>query len=95
MLYAPAECQSFFIITLLTSAERVLSELTIHQPAQAVTDITISIPQSVDLCTLCGRISAGNSGGMCHSEPVRVGKIFVIEHVQLHNIYISVHTCPW
>ena len=75
----------FFIITLLTSAEIVLSELTIHQPAQAVTDITISIPQSVDLCTLCGKISAGNSAGMCHNEPVRVGKIFVIEHVQLHN----------
>ena len=86
MLYAPAECQGFFfLITLLTFAERVLSELTIHQPAQAVTNITISIPQSVDLCTLCGRISAGNSAGMCHSEPVKVGKIFVIEHMQLYN----------
>ena len=75
----------FLVITLLTSAEIVLSELIIHQPAQTVTDITINIPQSVDLCTLCGRISAGNSAGMCHSEPVRVGKIFVIEHVQLYN----------
>ena len=75
----------FLVITLLTSAEIVLSELIIHQPAQTVTDITINIPQSVDLCTLCGRISAGNSAGMCHSEPVKVGKIFVIEHVQLHN----------
>ena len=77
----------FLLITLLTSAEIVLSELTIHQPAQAVTDITISIPQTVDLCTLCGKISAGNSAGMCHSEPVKVGKISAIEYVQLHNTF--------
>ena len=77
----------FFLITLLTPVEIVLSELAVHQSAQAVTDITISIPQSVDLCTLCGKISAGNSAGMCHSEPVKVGKISAIEHVQLHNTF--------
>ena len=40
----------FLLITLLTSAEIVLSELTIHQPAQAVTDITISIYPKVWIC---------------------------------------------
>ena len=49
-----------------------------HELGQENADYTISlasIPQSVDICTLHVRISAGNSAGMSSpSEAVEVGK---------------------
>ena len=47
-----------------------------REPGEAVTDFTVSLPQSVDVCTLRVRISAGNSAGMsAPSEAVEVGKL--------------------
>ena len=47
-----------------------------HDPGQAVADFTISLPQTVDVCTLHVRISAGNSAGLSSpSEAVEVGKL--------------------
>ena len=47
-----------------------------HDPGQEVADFTISLPQSVDVCSLHVRISAGNSAGMsAPSEAVEVGKL--------------------
>ena len=66
----------FFIITLMDSAGRVLNTRRQHQPGQPVANFTISVPQSVDMCTLHVRISAGNSAGMsAPSEAVEVGKL--------------------
>ena len=62
---------------MLTSAGGVLKESNMsHDPGQAVADFTISLPQSVDVCSLHVRISAGNSAGMSAlSEAVEVGKL--------------------
>ena len=67
----------FFLITVLTSAGRALRELNVtHDQGQLVADFNISLPQSVDVCSLRVRISAGNSAGMsAPSEPVEVGKL--------------------
>ena len=61
----------------MTSAGNVLSETNItHEPGQAVANLTISLSQSVDVCSLHVRISAGNSAGMsAPSETVEVGKL--------------------
>ena len=65
----------FFLITVLTSAGSVVNETRQHQPGQAVVNFTITLPQSVDVCTLRVRISAGNSAGIsAPSEAVVVGK---------------------
>ena len=66
-----------FLITLITSAGGVSKESSIrHQPGQAVANFTISLPQSVDVCSLRVRISAGNSAGMSAPiEAVEVGKL--------------------
>ena len=46
---------------------------------EAVTNFTISLPQSVDVCSLHVRISAGNSAGMSSpSEAVEVGKLYLL-----------------
>ena len=64
----------YFVIT-VSSDERVFNETRQHPPGQAVADFTISLPQSVDVCTLHVRIRAGNSAGMsAPSEAVEVGK---------------------
>ena len=70
----------FLIITLITSAGRVLWESNItHELGQELADFTISLvslPPSVNVCTLHVRISAGNSAGMsAPSEAVEVGKL--------------------
>ena len=67
----------FFLITLMTSAGSILKESNrSHEPGQAVADFTISLPQSVDVCSLHVRISAGNSAGMSSpTEAVEVGKL--------------------
>ena len=68
----------FFLITLINSDGSVLNETRQHQPGQAVADFTISLPQSVDVCSLHVRISAGNSAGMSSpSETVEVGKLYI------------------
>ena len=60
----------------MTSGGNVLNETRQHQPGQAVADFTISLPPSVDVCSLRVRISAGNSAGMSSaSEAVEVGKL--------------------
>ena len=61
----------------MTTAGGVFGELNMtHEPGEAVADFTISLPQSVDVCSLHVRISAGNSAGMSPpSEPVEVGKL--------------------
>ena len=67
----------FFLITLINSDGSVLNETRQHQPGE-VADFTISLPQSVDVCSLHVRISAGNSVGMsAPSEAVEVGKLYV------------------
>ena len=59
----------------MTSTENVLNETRQHEPGE-VADFTISLPQSVDVCTLHVRISAGNSAGMsAANEAVEVGKL--------------------
>ena len=63
----------FFLISLMTLGGRVLNETRQHQTRQAVADFGLS--QSVDVCSLHVRISAGNSAGMsAPSEAVEVGK---------------------
>ena len=65
----------FFLITLMTSAGNVLNKTRQHQPGE-VANFTISLPKTVDLCSLHVRISAGNSAGMSSpSEAVEVGKL--------------------
>ena len=66
----------FFLITLMNSAGSVLNKTRQHPPGQPVADFTISLPQSVDVCSLHVRISAGNSAKMsAPSEAVEVGKL--------------------
>ena len=66
----------FFLITVLTSGGSVLRESNMtHELRQAVADFNISVPQSMDVCSLHVRISVGNSAGMSvPSEAVEVGK---------------------
>ena len=60
----------------MNSAGSVLNETRQHQQGE-VADFTISLPQSVDVCSLHVKISAGNSAGMSSpSETVEVGKLF-------------------
>ena len=63
--------------TMMTSAGRDLKELNIrHNQGQPVANFNISLPQSVDVCTLHVRISAENSAGMsAPSEAFGVGKL--------------------
>ena len=60
----------------MTSAGRALKELNkTHEPGQPVAHFTISLPQSVDVCSRLVRIRAGNRAGMSAlSEAVEVGK---------------------
>ena len=66
----------FFLITVMNSAGSVLTETRQkHEPGEGA-DFTISLPPSVDVCSLHVRISAGNSAGMsAPSEAVEVGKL--------------------
>ena len=66
----------------MTPSESVFNETRQHEPGQAVADFNISLPQSVDVCSLHVRISAGNSAGMSlPSEAVEVGKLqFELDH---------------
>ena len=55
----------FFFITLMNSGGNILEELNMsHESGQAVADFTISVPQTVDVCSLHVRISGGNSAGV-------------------------------
>jgi len=66
----------FFLITLMTSAGSVSKKSNMsHDPRQEVANFTISLPQTVDVCSLHVKIRAGNSAGMsAPSEAVEVGK---------------------
>ena len=61
----------------MTSAGSVFNESNMpHDPGEAVANFTITLPQSVNVCSLHVRISAGNSAGMsAPSEAVEVGKL--------------------
>ena len=60
----------------MNSTGRVLNESRQHEPRQEVANFTISLPQTVDVCSLRVRISAGNSAGIsAPSEAVEVGKL--------------------
>ena len=72
-----------------------------HEPGQAVANFTISLSQSVDVCSLYVRISAGNSAGTsAPSEAVEVGmsatvQVFKIEqhkHVEIFVVMFVNHT---
>ena len=61
----------------MTLGGNVLNETRRHQPGEGA-DFTISLPQSVDVCSLRVRIRAGNSAGMsAPSETVEVGKFTI------------------
>ena len=66
-----------FLVTLVAPTQLVMKEFNMtHEPGQAVANFTISLPPSMDVCTLHVRISAGNSAGMsAPSEPVEVGEL--------------------
>ena len=67
----------FFLITLINSDGSVLNETRQHQPGE-VADFTVSLPQSVDVCSLHVKIRAGNSAGIsAPSEAVEVGTLYV------------------
>ena len=74
----------FFLITLMTPGGSVVKESSMsHDQGQAVADFTISLPPSVEVCTLHVRISAGNSAGMsAPSEAVEVGKLHFTNKLQ-------------
>ena len=64
----------YFVIT-VSSDERVFNETRQHRLRQPVANFNISLPPSVDVCSLHVRISAGNSAGMSSpGEAVEVGK---------------------
>ena len=71
----------------MTSTGRVFNETRRHQPGQAVADFTITLPPSVDVCSLHVTISAGNSAGMsAPSEAVEVGELqFIIIELKLQE----------
>ena len=75
----------------MTSAESGLNETRQHEPGEGA-HFTVSLPQSVDVCSLHVRISAGNSAGMsAPSEAVEVGKVqfITIELQESQNHYFS------
>ena len=77
----------------MTSAGNVLNETRQHQTGE-LADFTISLPQSVDVCSLHVRISVGNSAGMsAPSEAVEVGKVqfITIELRESQNYHFSLH----
>ena len=60
-----------------------------HEPEQPVADFNISLPQSVDVCSLHVRISAGNSAGMsAPSEAVEVGEFYLLSLQESQNQYV-------
>ena len=60
----------------MNSVGSVLNETRQHQPGQTAADFLVSLPQTVDVCSLRVRINAGNSAGMsAPSEAVVVGKL--------------------
>ena len=65
----------FFIITMMTPAGRILNETFRHQPGHSVTNFTIRLTQSVDVCSLHVRISAGNSAGISAPSETVGGKL--------------------
>ena len=74
MLHALPE---YFVITVMIPTGRAFNETRPHRPGQEVANFTISLPPSVNVCTLHVRISAGNSAGMsAPSEAVEVGELF-------------------
>ena len=78
----------------MTSGGSVLNQTTQHQPEDTVAHFIISLPQTVDVCSLHARISAGNSAGMsAPSEGVEVGKLqFITIELKLQesqNQYFS------
>ena len=51
-----------------------------HDPGQPVADFNISLPQSVDMCSLRVRVSAGNNAGMsAPSEADEIGMLTTIQ----------------
>ena len=68
----------YFLITLLTTDGHILHETTVtHQPEDTVANFTISLPPSVDECTLHVRISAGNSAEISSPSDIAVtGKLY-------------------
>ena len=68
----------FFIITLLTTDGHILHETTVtHQPEDTVARFPVRLPQSVDVCSLHVRISAGNSAGVSAPSDIAVtGKLY-------------------
>ena len=64
----------FFLITLVDSTGSGLNMT--HDPGQPVANFTISLPPSMDVCSLHVRVSAGNSARMsAPSEAVEVGEL--------------------
>ena len=76
-MLCPIRMPEFFHTTVLTPDGSVLKESNMsHEPGQAVADFPVTLPQSVDVCTLHVRISAGNSAGVsAPSEAVEVGEL--------------------
>ena len=68
----------FFLITLLTTDGHILHETTVtHQSEDTVAYFNISLPPSVDVCSLHVRIRAGNSAGMSAPSNITVtGKLY-------------------
>ena len=74
----PSRMPEYFLITLLTTDGHILHETTVtHQSEDTVAHFNISLPQSVDVCSLHVRISAGNSAGISSpSDIVVTGKLY-------------------
>ena len=69
----------FFLINLMTSGGSVLNKTRQHEPGE-IADFTISLPQSVNACSLHVRIRAGNSAGMsAPSEAVQTSMLATIQ----------------
>ena len=68
----------YFLITLLTTDGHILHETTVtHQSEDTVAYFNISLPASVDGCSLHVRISAGDSAGMSAPSDIAVtGKLY-------------------
>ena len=98
-MLCPIRIPEFVLITLMTPDGSVLKESNIrHDQGQPVADFNISLPQSVDVCSLHVRISAGNSAGMsAPSEAVEVGKLhFFFFYLEINcrkvrTILFSIH----
>ena len=74
----PSRIPEFFLVTLLTTDGHILHETTVtHQSEDTVAYFNISLPPSVDVCSLRVRISAGNSAGMSAPNDIAVmGKLY-------------------